>query len=62
MPRIEEQPALALITELHRAQRAAGETSLRRIAAALTEAGHRPPRGDTWHPAVLARTVSRLPS
>ena len=62
VPRLEEQPALALITELHRAQIAAGETSLRRIAAALTEAGHRPRRGDKWHPGVLARIVSRLPS
>jgi DNA invertase Pin-like site-specific DNA recombinase len=62
VPRLEEQPALALITELHRAHLAAGETSLRRIATALTEAGHRPRRGDTWHPGVLARIVSRLPS
>ena len=50
VPRLEEQPALALITELHQAQLAAGETGLRRMAAALTEAGHRPRRGDTWHP------------
>ena len=60
VPRLEEQPALALITELHQAQLAAGETSLRHIGVALTEAGYRPRRGDTWHPGVLARIVSRL--
>lgn len=62
VPRPEEQPALALITELHQAQVATGETSLRRIAAALTDAGHRPRRGEAWHVGVLGRIVARLPS
>ena len=35
VPRAEEQGALALITEMQRAQLAAGETSVRAIAAAL---------------------------
>ena len=61
VPRLEEQPALALITELHAAQLAAGATSLRAIAAALVEAGHRPRRGTAWHPGVLGRIVARLP-
>ena len=34
----------------------------RRIAAALEAGGHRPRRGDTWHPSVVARIVGRLPS
>lgn len=55
-PALMEQPPLALITELRQAQLAVGETGLRGMAAALTEAGHRPRRGDTWHP---GRIVSR---
>lgn len=59
--RPDEQQALALIAELHRAQLVAGATSVREIAAALTAAGHRPRRGSYWHPGVVARIVARLP-
>ncbi|MGH9178221.1 MAG: hypothetical protein ACRD0N_06675 [Acidimicrobiales bacterium] len=59
--RLDESDALALITELHRTQLAAGQTSVREIAAALTAAGHRPRRGTAWHPGVVARIVACLP-
>ena len=51
----EEQAALDLIRRMH----AAG-ASLREIARALDAAGHRPKRGDRWHPQALARIVHRL--
>lgn len=56
VPRIEEQPALARIAELH-----ASGASLRQIATALNGEGP-PRRGRTWQPGVLARIVPRLPS
>ena len=60
VPHAGEQEALALIAELHAAQVAGGRTSVREIAAALSAAGHRPRRGGTWHPGVVARIVGRL--
>lgn len=50
-----EQAALELIREQH----AAG-ASLREIGRALEAAGHRPKRGERWHPQALARIVARL--
>jgi DNA invertase Pin-like site-specific DNA recombinase len=56
VPRMEEQPALARITELH-----AARSSLREIARALTAEGFAARGGGLWHPGVLSRIVSRLP-
>jgi DNA invertase Pin-like site-specific DNA recombinase len=50
-----EQAAIARIAELHR-----GGASLRAIAAALAAEGHRPKRGDRWHPQTVARVLGRL--
>lgn len=51
----DEQAALARIRDMH----AAG-SSLREIIAALEAEGHRPKRGDRWHPESLARIVRRI--
>jgi DNA invertase Pin-like site-specific DNA recombinase len=50
-----EQAALSRIAEL----RASGAT-LREIARDLDSSGHRPKRGDHWHPESLRRIVERL--
>lgn len=49
-----EQAALARIQELHRQG-----SSLRGTAAALETEGHRPRRGQHWHPNVLSRILER---
>lgn len=49
-----EQRALHRIRDLH-----AGGHSLRSIADALQAEGHRPKRGDRWHPQTLARVLAR---
>lgn len=56
VPRPDEQPALARITELHDEG-----ASLREIAAALAHEGLAPRGGGHWHPGVLGRIVSRFP-
>ena len=53
VPVADEQATLTRIRQLH----AAGE-SLRSIAATLIAEGHRPRRGKTWHPGVLARLTA----
>ncbi|AWN49358.1 resolvase [Methylobacterium terrae] len=40
--------------------RASGATSLRSLAAGLNRAGIAPPRGTTWSPMAVSRTLSRL--
>jgi DNA invertase Pin-like site-specific DNA recombinase len=55
VPDPDEQLALARIVALHRAG-----VSLRGIAAALEAEGHRPRRGQRWHPNTLARILDRL--
>lgn len=55
VPNPDEQQAVARIAELHRQGR-----SLREIAAALNEEGHRPKRSERWHPQVVARIVRRF--
>jgi len=52
------EPAEAEAVAYARKLRRKGE-SLRGICAALSEAGHRPKRGGTWHPAVVARILAR---
>src|SRR4029453_6892140 len=49
-----EQRAIRRIRDLH-----AGGHSLRSIADALHAEGHRPKRGDRWHPQTLARVLAR---
>jgi DNA invertase Pin-like site-specific DNA recombinase len=49
-----EQVVLARIQQLH-----AEGSSLRTIAAALEAEGHRPRRGQRWHPNTLARILER---
>ncbi len=48
------QAVLVRVGELHRSG-----ASLRDIAATLTTEGHRPPRGDRWHPNTVSRLVAR---
>jgi DNA invertase Pin-like site-specific DNA recombinase len=50
-----EQAAIRRIGELHE-----GGASLRSIAATLEAEGHRPKRGDRWHPQTVARVIARL--
>lgn len=50
-----EQLMLARIAELHQ-----DGCSLRQIAARLQAEGHRPRRGERWHPNTLARILERL--
>lgn len=50
-----EQAVIARIRELRR-----DGASLRRIAATLTEEGHRPKRGGKWHPETLRQIAGRL--
>jgi DNA invertase Pin-like site-specific DNA recombinase len=50
-----EQATVARIAELH-----ASGASLRTIADTLADEGHRPKRGDRWHPQTLARIVHRI--
>jgi DNA invertase Pin-like site-specific DNA recombinase len=50
-----EQAALARMAELH-----AGGAALRTIAATLEAEGHRPKRGDRWHPTTIGRCLARL--
>lgn len=50
-----EQAALDRIAELRRVGR-----SLREIARTLDEEGHRPKRGDRWHPETVRRILARL--
>ena len=40
--------------------RGSGATSLRALAAGLNEAGIAPPRGTTWSPMAVSRTLARL--
>ncbi|GJD32825.1 hypothetical protein PMNALOAF_4104 [Methylobacterium adhaesivum] len=40
--------------------RAAGATSLRSLAAGLNQAGIAPPRGATWSPMAVSRTLARI--
>ena len=40
--------------------RASGATSLRSLAAGLNEAGIAPPRGTTWSPMAVSRTLARI--
>jgi DNA invertase Pin-like site-specific DNA recombinase len=49
-----EQATLARMAELHAAGR-----SLRDICATLDEEGHRPRRGDRWHPTTVSRALAR---
>lgn len=51
----DEARTVARIRELH-----ADGRSLREIAAALTQEGHRTKRGGRWHPETLRRVVARL--
>ena len=37
----------------------AGASSLREIAAALTARGIQPPRGESWHPQMVRRILTR---
>jgi DNA invertase Pin-like site-specific DNA recombinase len=54
VPNLEEQEAIA------HALRLRGEgRSLRDIAAALNDGGHRPRRSDRWHPMTVARVLRR---
>lgn len=50
-----EQRAIRRIRELEE-----GGLSLRQVAAVLEAEGHRPKRGDRWHPQTVARIVGRL--
>lgn len=50
-----EQTAVDRVVELRGQGR-----SLRGIAAALEADGHRPRRGERWHPNTLARILERL--
>jgi DNA invertase Pin-like site-specific DNA recombinase len=51
-----QQRAIRRIRDLH-----AGGHSLRAIAEVLHAEGHRPKRGDRWHPQTLARVLARTP-
>jgi DNA invertase Pin-like site-specific DNA recombinase len=53
-PEPAEQAAIARLVELHDEGR-----SLRAIANVLTVEGHRPKRGDRWHPTTVARVLAR---
>lgn len=55
VPDPDEQVAIARIVAMHRQG-----LSLRAMAAALEAEGHRPRRGQHWHPNVLSRIVDRL--
>jgi DNA invertase Pin-like site-specific DNA recombinase len=55
VPVPEQQATLARIRELY-----SSGHSLRSIAVTLTAEGRPPQRGDTWHPATLAKIIARL--
>jgi DNA invertase Pin-like site-specific DNA recombinase len=54
VPDESEAAALGLIRQMH-----GQNASLRAIGEALHAAGHRPKRGDRWHPQTIARIVHR---
>lgn len=54
VPDEREQAALTRIFELHRQG-----ASLRSIATILQNEGHRPKRGDRWHPVTVSRVIER---
>jgi DNA invertase Pin-like site-specific DNA recombinase len=57
VPEPAEQVALARIRQL----RAVG-SSIRQIAVTLTAEGHRPKRGERWHPEIVRRILARDPA